>query len=180
MNATRRHWLQWSLRTWLIAILAVCLIVGYALRDAQVRHNLVRQCEARGWRVYYEYECNEQGVPTANFDRATNQVTYLAPHGPELLRRILGDAYFNRIRGLSATLDDDDDHRLFAKVNSQPSITFLKIDGTFGTEDLEATATLPNLRHLSVELAALTPKEIRSIDPECDVYIRIMQRQASR
>ena len=167
----------------LLAMIAVCVVLGHAVHEARDRQHFINLCEGRGWRVYYDYEYSETGSPHVEFDRATNRFVEPTPYGPDVLRKVLGHAYFCKIQGIGVRLNDDADHQLFAQWDSQSSITFLQIDGTFGKNDLEAMATFPRLAKLSIKLAVLTPDEIRSIDedqPECDVYIRNMQPPAIR
>ena len=162
----------------LLGMVAVCLMLGFVVRKARDQQHFVDLCEDRGWAVFYEYEYSESGRRLRDYDRSTNKSVLPKPYGPEVLRS-LGHAYFNRIRGIRVQLDTHEDHKLFTHVASQPSITFLLIRGTFQKNDLEAITSMPRLAKLEIEIAALTPDEIRSIShyhPECDVYIRIMQR----
>ena len=164
-------------------MLAGTLVIALLLSWSGRRHRLVSSCGDAGWRVCYEYECDEDGHENITIDSANNSVVWPTPHGPELLRKGVGLAYFNQIRGIThIKLNTESDHRLFESLSSQPSITFLCIhDGGLEWRDVKTIAALPNLKLLRIEQAAracLTADEVRrlaTLHPECELYIGRME-----
>ena len=156
---------------------------GHRHRLASHRHRLASLCGNAGWRVCYEFEFDENAHWNIAINRANNSVVMPTPHGPEFLRKSLGLAYFNRVRGVTGiNLNTESDHRLFEQLSSQPSITFLRVfAGGLTWRDFEAISALPNLKSLHIEegaWAGITADEVRRLEemhPEWDLYIRRLE-----
>lgn len=162
-------------------MLACLLVVALLLSWVSHRQRLVSRCENASWRICYEFEFDENGSGRITIDRTTNTAVMPTPDGPELLRDSLGLAYFNQIRGVHLKLNSESDRRLFERLSSQRSITFLRIEeGEFGPSDVKTVAALPKLRSLHISTAAMSAAEIGDLKevlhPECKLYIRRMER----
>lgn len=176
MTDRRAIRLQWGLRT----MLAVTLVAGMFFGLVSRRARFVSRCDEAGWRVLFEFECDETGRPNVTFNRASRVAVLPTPRGPEFLRESLGLAYFNRVRGVHMNLHTEADRQLFHQLPSQQSITFLRIDqGEFKADDVETVAALTNLRALRLDVAAMAADEIRGLKerlhPACELYIRRME-----
>lgn len=161
-------------------MLGCTLAVALLLSWASDRQRLVSMCEKAAWRICYEFEYEKDGQRSISFDKVKGAVVMPTPHGPKLLRDFLGLAYFNRIRGVHANLNTEVDHRLFERLSSQSSITFLRVEqGQFKANDVKTVTALPDLTLLHIDTAAMTADEIRdlkdALPPECELYIRSME-----
>ena len=169
---------RWTLKTMLVGMVLVAIPMSLVSH----RQRLVSRGERAGWQFRYAYEYDAKGRRNITFDKATNSVVMPTPEGPEFLRKHLGVAYFNEIRGVHVSLKTDDDRRLFRQLASQPSITFLRIDhGHFAESDMRTIEQLPNLQSLHIDEARLTADQIRSLKasrPGLDLYIRRMEQPA--
>ena len=163
----------------LLVTVSCTILMGLVLSRISYRQRLVTQCENAQWRVFFEFQCNENGKQNIEYDPTTRSVIMPTPDGPEYLRRHLGLAYFNSIRGINLKLLRDADHQLFQQLASQSSLTFLRIeDGEFTERELPTIAALPNLVRLHINVARLTAAQVRDLEamhPDCELYIRVLE-----
>ena len=133
----KRRWLQFSLRTLLVAVAVLAVLLGLTTDRARRQRAAVRRTRELGGDIRYEYENQKGGQPP----------------GPEWLRRLLGDEYFLTVIGIAfgtRYLTDDDleyfkvltDLRVLRLRNAQVTDAGLeKLKGFTKLTDLELSAT---------------------------------------
>src|SRR5687768_12049076 len=96
----RPRWLQISVRTLLLAVLALSLILAYWTNRARRQEAIVRKVlKWGGGGVTYQHEIDAAGKPIPD-----------APlPGPAWLRRLIGDSSFVQLHGVYSNWIDDDD-----------------------------------------------------------------------
>lgn len=77
---SRRRWPQFSLRTFFVLITVLAVWLGIVVNQAREQREAVKAFEALGGKVRYDWQQND-GMATQ-------------PGGPEWLRRLIGDDYF--------------------------------------------------------------------------------------
>lgn len=78
----------------------------------------------------------------------------------------------------SVSLEDETDHRLFATFCNREAPTTLTIWGHFTESDILSVARLQDLTELWIEVATLTPNDIRDLRgrmPNCQIHISHME-----
>lgn len=84
--------LSFNLRTSLVLVTAFAVYLGIAVNKASQQRKAVKAIEALGGAVRY----NWQHVPDCGFHQA-NDLAIGEPSGPEWLRRLIGDDYFQNV-----------------------------------------------------------------------------------
>jgi hypothetical protein len=169
----KRSWFRFTLRTFLVVVLVLgvaCGWLGNALRRQQHQRRIVRQLEARGHTVAYDYQLVD-GPPT--------------PPGPWVLRGCFGDdlfAYVSHVT-LSGKYERDD----FRALRELP-----KLDDVYGGQlitDAELVAhisCISKLRTLALKTSGdilgdlSAAKELESLtlygDKICDADLHVLPR----
>ena len=114
MNKTRkperRRWLQFTLRTLLIAVLVLSLPLSWfavKLERVRKRREAVGAIQKLAGRTWYAHQFVEWGVP----------IRTAAPPGPAWLRKLLGDDFFTDVVAVTLTGPEVTDDRLKALDN---------------------------------------------------------------
>jgi hypothetical protein len=136
----KRRWLQFSLRTLMIAVLVVG--IGMATWIVPIKKRAEKQKAAvdairqNGGSVFYDYEVDPSG----------NRITGVEPPGPAWLRRVLGDDFFATVIGANVTTSADFKH--------VGELSKLRSLGAFGVPitdaDLEVVRELSQLKSLNL------------------------------
>jgi hypothetical protein len=106
----RGRWIQFSLKSLLVVVLALSLPLGWMASKLHAKHR-ERSIGARvlrfGGQVGYRWEQDVPGRPRAVASRVVGQ-----PPGPKWMRRILGEDFFTSISRVALYQEDIDDARL--------------------------------------------------------------------
>ncbi|MEX2027177.1 MAG: hypothetical protein WEH44_07745 [Pirellulaceae bacterium] len=88
----KRRWLQFSLRTLLLAMLVLGVGLGWFAERVRRQREALSKIIRYGGQVTYDYQLDASG----NFrrDQFGNYLHGLQPPGPKWLRQLLGDDYF--------------------------------------------------------------------------------------
>lgn len=84
--ATRRRWLQFSLRGFLVVLTIGCLWLGWRVERAIKQAEAVKAIDAMGGVVLYDWHTSQKGNAPA-----------WEPQGPVWLRQFIGDEYFQKV-----------------------------------------------------------------------------------
>lgn len=135
----KRRWLQFSLRTFLIAVLLLGVGCGWLAERVRRQRAAVSKIIRYGGQVTYDYQLDQFG--NLRRDASGNYVHGLQPPAPRWLRESLGDDYFR-----------------------SPVKVHLEIDEGVGFEDRELAAladalrSLPTLQTLSLRGSPITDR----------------------
>lgn len=133
----KRRWLQFSLRTLVLSVLVLGVGFGWVTERVRRQRQAVSKIGSYGGQVTYDYQLDAFGKPRR--DQFGNYLHGLQPPGPQWLRELLGDDYFQ-----------------------SPVTIWLEIDEGVGFEDRELAAlaesmeSLPTLRTLSLRGSPIT------------------------
>ncbi|MBI1901072.1 MAG: hypothetical protein HYS13_08175 [Planctomycetia bacterium] len=186
-SATHRRWLRYSLRTllglMLLASVAMAWLAG-KVKEARQQAAVVAQIRAAGGTVYYDYQEVEfwsTRVVDANVE----------PQGHALLRRILGNDFFDTVievdfgrrhwidaRGVSCTRDRETrtTDRDIALVEQLPEVGRVVVIGGQVTDDgLRRLATLKRLESVQIDGTKVSVEGAQAFAasrPGCRVHFR--------
>jgi hypothetical protein len=90
--ATRRRWLQFSLQTAFVVLTAFAIWLGVAVNRAREQREAVKAIETLGGVVFYDWQ-----LPNPENYWELHEG---GPHGPALLRRFIGDDFFQSVRAV--------------------------------------------------------------------------------
>ena len=90
--ATRRRWLQFSLRTAFVLLTIGCLWLGWKVNRAGEQREAVEAIEALGGAVLYDWMLVEDSQ-----EIKSRPVDEQRPRGPDQLRQLLGDDFFQHV-----------------------------------------------------------------------------------
>jgi hypothetical protein len=88
----RRRWFSLSLRTLMILVLVVGGFMGWKARRASLQRRAVARIQYLRGSVAYDWQLNN-----SPFALAPPPVVTPQPHGPDWLRKIVGDEYFQEV-----------------------------------------------------------------------------------
>jgi hypothetical protein len=140
----KRRWWQYSLRTFLILLTALCLWLGSKTEGVRKQRHTVRLVKSMGGESAFDYEYDED---------ASAATTPKSPPGPAPLRMLLGDDYFAELVLVRVSSVSDDDVRL---VTEQPTIRHLSVTGGITDDGLESICRLARLESLELHQGRVT------------------------
>lgn len=135
---TDRRRIQFSLRTFFVLITALAVWLGLIVVRIREQREAVRQVERIGGRVIYDWQ------QPGRLNRK--------PNGPEWLRRVIGDDYFQTVEGVYGLGSDADAVKAIPYLQQLPAlktITFPYAAYSKGTLD-ELRAALPSCNFVGV------------------------------
>jgi hypothetical protein len=97
-TATRRRWLQFSLRGLLALLTVFAIWLGVIVNRAREQREAVKAIEATGGIVQYDWQVNlERASMIEGFEHYKVFRKYGSPGGPAWLRRRIGNDYFQNV-----------------------------------------------------------------------------------
>lgn len=60
-SRTKRRFLRFNLRTFLLIVLVICIVLGWKFSRARKQYEAVRWVEQTGGRVFYDYQIDDDG-----------------------------------------------------------------------------------------------------------------------
>jgi Leucine-rich repeat (LRR) protein len=144
----RRKWLQISLRTFLLAIVALAIWLAWLTDRARRQERLVNKVIAfGGGDVLFTHEVGADGKRTdAN-----------AVPSPPWLRQLVGDHYFFTLHSVYSNGLDDDDLKELANF---PSVELLQLGQRHTDRGMQHIVGLKNLRTIDIESHGLTDESL--------------------
>ena len=145
----RRRFRQFSLRTLLLALTAVCVWLGWTVPRANEQGKAVEWVRKMGGTVWYDYEVDEDGD-------AINAIDAAEPPGPKWLRDSLGVDYFQNVSAVYLVSKPVSDLTPLAGLNN---LQYLELSIT-EVCDVTALAGFTKLRWLHLnhtQVSDLTP-----------------------
>ncbi|HUY90495.1 MAG TPA: hypothetical protein VMV10_17290 [Pirellulales bacterium] len=145
--ATRRRWLQFSLRTFLVLLTALAVWLGVASHRMREQREAVKAIETLGGTVAYDWQY-ERLTDEVVFDRLPGK----HPGAPAWLRRLVGDDFFQEVVGVAffrapsgkSEFQDEEIRRWIPHLQKFPKLRVLLIDGSCSDEAMnELTKALP-------------------------------------
>ena len=91
-NKSTRPWLQFRLRSLLLAILVFCIAMGWFVKRVRRQQAATARIVGYGGHVNYDYQFDAKGE--FRRDSFGNALHGLEPPGPRWLRDMVGDDYF--------------------------------------------------------------------------------------
>ena len=138
-----RRWLQFSLRSFFVLLTALGVWLGVASQRAREERDAVQAIEALGGTVAYDWQ----------YERLTDEIVFTCrpgkePPGPRWLRRVLGDAFFQRVIGVAFYRSQAGDHefqeaemrRWIPLLQKFRGLRLLMIDGACPDEAMQELA----------------------------------------
>ena len=96
--ATRRRWLQFSLRGFLVALTAFAIWLGVIANRAREQREAVKAIEAKGGIVQYDWQVDLKRMSKIEgFEGYKVIRKYGSPGGAAWLRRRIGNDYFQKV-----------------------------------------------------------------------------------
>lgn len=151
--ASTRQWLQFSIRGVLVAATVLCLWLGVQVNRASRQRAAVEHILGLGGSVTYHHMYDSSGkyIPNA------------AGPGPEWLRGLIGDEYFDSVKEVTlrdTELADDTMQRL----SSLPQLTAIILDKSNVTDQgLSYLAHLERLESLHLKSTSITDAGLRHL-----------------
>ncbi len=142
----RRRWLQFSLRTLLIAMTLFALWLGVKVHRVRQQKAAVAALEASdsGNSVCYDYQ----------FDRAGKMIPDASPPGPAWFRRLIGEDYLRSVRWVRLGQPTDAD---LAQLECLPRLQVLIFRGPLVTDEgLSHLKGLSGMKELTVDNLGMT------------------------
>ncbi|MEA1951126.1 MAG: hypothetical protein U9N87_07055, partial [Planctomycetota bacterium] len=134
----RKYWIrrprfQYSISTLLLLTAVLAIWLGYVTNRARKQRAAVAALSAIGTTISYDWEFNDDDVMLMD----------AKPPGPEWLRQLIGDEYFQEVveislPGLLQPIDSSDKKDLTSEESDDP----------FGSDEEEFTLTEEHLNHL--------------------------------
>jgi hypothetical protein len=94
--ASRRRWLQFSLRGFIVILTIGCVLLGRKAERARTQQDAIKRIEAIGGFVHYAWQ-QEIRVMTINGRPTVPEETQ---PGPAWLRQLIGDDFFQDVEGI--------------------------------------------------------------------------------
>lgn len=167
----RRGWFQFSLRTLLLAMLALCMALGWFVQRVRKQQEAVSRIVGYGGYVTYDYQLDASGE--FRRDSSGNYLRGLEPPGPRWLRELVGDHYFQT--PVRVWLGSDEgvgflDHELESlagPLHSLPRLTALDLAGSPITDaGLAHLHGLTQLEQIDLRGTKVTDRGIQSLQQE--------------
>ena len=173
----RRGCFQFSLRTLLLAMLALGVVLGRFVQSVQKQQQAVSRITGYGGHVTYDYQLDAWGE--FRRDSSGNYLRDLKPPGPRWLRRFVGDHYFQTaVRVWLGSEEgvgflDRELEALAGPLNSLPSLKVLDLTGSPITDaGLAHLRGLTQLKRLDLRGTKATNRGIQSLQrelPQCEI-----------
>jgi Leucine Rich Repeat (LRR) protein len=167
----RRGWFQFSLRTLLLAMLALCLALGWFVQRVRRQQEAVSRIVGYGGDVTYDYQLDASGE--LRRDSSGNYLRGLEPPAPRWLRDLMGDHYFQTPVQVWLGSDegvgfiDSELAVLAGPLHSLPSLTALDLAGSPITDaGLAHLHGLTQLEQLDLRGTKVTDRGIQSLQQE--------------
>ena len=159
---SRRRWLQFSLRGFLVVLTAFAVWLGFKVERVRNQREAVKAIEALGQSVRYDWH-----PPFSQWGSRYPPPTNDHPNGPKWLRALIGDDYFQDVEGVEIEFmmfyRDEVDAAFVPNIIEQlkrlPSLKVLQLDGgQFVPDEVidQFTAALPHCK-IDVPFAAVPP-----------------------
>ena len=134
---TKRRLLQYSLRTFLILLTAMCLWLGSKTERVRMQRRTVRLVKQMGGETAFDYEYNEDPFAPPK-----------SPPGPAPLRMVLGDDYFAELVSVRVEKIADID---VPHVTAPPTLRHLSLTGGITDNGIDTICRLTNLESLELD-----------------------------
>ena len=147
----RRRWLQISVRTLLVIVLACCVLLAVWTSRARRQEAIVRKVIGLGGGyVTYVHEVDASGKAVAD----------PVPPGPAWLRGLMGDQALFQLYSIGSGGLEDDDLEVLAEF---PTIQRLQLGERLTDAGIAHLARLKNLRLLDTESWGITDQGVKSL-----------------
>lgn len=126
--ATRRRWLQFSLRGFLVVLTIGCLWLGYRVEKARWEIEAVKSIERLGGVVRYDWQPMiwffdyGKGPLMGTELFAVGSTEKPQPDGPAWLRRLIGDEYFQSVDNVYLFVPESHIRRAIPALQSLPHL----------------------------------------------------------
>ena len=98
VRRSRRRWLQFSLRGFLVVLTAFAVWLGVIVKRARVQREAVKAIEAKGGFVQYDWQVDLKRMSRIEgFEHYKVFRKYGSPGGPAWLRQRIGNDYFQNV-----------------------------------------------------------------------------------
>jgi hypothetical protein len=118
----KRRWLQFSLRTLVLAITLVCIWLGFTANQAKRQKRAVEALRATGATILYDYQVNEYGGHDLSKPSPP-------PPGPDWLRNLIGLDYFATAARVDLHPQDDITDETFDSLANLPHLRCVSVVG---------------------------------------------------
>ena len=151
----RRPWwtyLRISLRRLLVLVLAIGGGLGWTVHRANVQRNAVAAIERAGGHVYYDWQCDPNGMPlpvASASEGAGVSVPNAPPHWPKALVKGLGVDYFGHV--VTVDMESRGSDAILAHVEMLGRLEHLSLSGsTLSDAGLAHLSQLSHLQELTL------------------------------
>jgi|GEM_PF-2568811 len=147
---------QFSLKTLLVATMAICLFCGYQVNRARRQREAVAKIEKSGGLALYGYEWDQ--------DQDRSKSAPLLEPGPAWLRNLLGIDYLDSVVAIEAQECEMTDSDFVWLLDRLPNVSYLELRmNPIGDASMPKVGTMRNLTTLRLARTDITDSGLRDI-----------------